>query len=63
MSRGDSWTFFQAVNRPPTHFAYHLEPIVYGAKHHGGPPSLTLSFSLTRSAEFDRNLTQYVPNA
>ena len=36
---------------------------VYGAKHHGGPPSLTLSFSLTRSAEFDRNLTQYVPNA
>jgi hypothetical protein len=63
MSRGDSGPFFQTVNRPPTHFAFHLEPIVYAAKRHGGPPSLTLSFSLSRSAELNRNLTQYVPNA
>src|SRR3954468_21828424 len=59
--RGEPLTVLQALNRQLTHYAYHVGQIVYIAKHQCGPAWRTLSIPLNRSAEFNRNPTDYVP--
>lgn len=61
--RGEPLTVLQAVNRQLTHYAYHVGPIVYVAKHHSGASWRSLSIPPGRSAEFNRNPERYVPNA
>lgn len=56
--RGEEHSIVEAINRQLTHYAYHVGQIVFLAKHFRSAEWQSLSIPRSRSAEFNKYLTQ-----